>query len=70
MVPPVRETPHRLAALAISRKNRIFCIVNSSLSDRENVAIKVNKIALRPHRISVNPTMNSATAMYSPKSPP
>ena len=64
--PPESASHHSTPAHKIKDPAMIFCTINSTFSERENVAIKVNRTADKPQRASAKCSMNttSTPAMF------
>ena len=64
--PPDKASHHNTTAHRIKDPAMIFCTIYSAFSERENVAMKVNSTADKPHsasaRCSINTTSTPAMA--------
>ena len=59
--PPDKASHHNTTAHRINDPAMIFCTIYSAFSDRENVAMKVNSTADRPHRASARCSINTTS---------
>ena len=59
--PPAKASHHKTAAHRINEPAIMFCTVYSAFSERENVAMKVNSTADRPHSASARCSINTTS---------